>query len=188
MRLPLVLLLLSAPLLAKPPSQSSVTRMDDLDVQLTDLLDKLQKQEAFASKPREERMILRYMAGDKEFEGRKLTGQTLAKAILEDWKAVQKPLEEVTADETRILELLASALGQRFGKAAPPPIPKKPRYNASKVLLKALKSRHDTIRKAGIDALHAIYDQRLLYRYDASSGARREKIARWSREIERRKR
>jgi len=182
MRTLLLLALLAAPLLARPPVVSQVLLMNDLEDKLMELHEKLRSSEAFANKVPQERMILRFQAGAKEFAGRKLNGQSLVKALLEDWKAIQKPMAQCDPEQIRVLEMLAAALEARY--KVPPPIPKKERYLAAKVLVKALKSKYDIVRKTAIDGLEKVYGKTLLYRYDATPAQRNERYRKWLREIE----
>jgi hypothetical protein len=175
-----LLALVAVPAVARPPSVTPILRMDELEVKLADLHDKLKAEEEFKNKPRVERMILRFDQGAKTFEGKKLTGEMLCNAILKDWKAIQQPMAQVAPADAAILALLPGALAKRY-KA--PPIPKKERYDASKVLVKLLTANHDTIRKAAIDSLFAIYDKSLLYKHDLPKAARRERQAKWRGEI-----
>ncbi|MHC4959520.1 MAG: hypothetical protein ACYTGN_14230 [Planctomycetota bacterium] len=176
----ILLALVALPAAARPPTVTTILRMDELEVKLADLHDQLKAEEEFKNKPREERMILRFEQGAKTFEGKKLTGEMVCTAVLKDWKAVQKALAELTPAEAEILALLPGALGKRY-KA--PPIPKKERFAASKVLVKLLTAKQDTIRKAAIDSLFAIYDKSLLYKHDLPPAARRERQSKWSNEI-----
>ena len=178
--------LLAAPVLARPPVVSQVIAMDELEGKLMELQEKLRGIEAFANKLPQERMILRFQAGAKEFEGRRMTGQSLVKAILEDWKAVQQPMERCSPEQIRILEMLPTALETRYN--VPPPIPRKERHLAGKTLAKALKSKHDIVRKTAIDSLEKIYGKTLLYRYDATPAQRNERYRKWLREIEKKRR
>ena len=96
------------------------------------------------------------------------------------WEAVQRPLAETTSEQRRILGLLPGAVRGRYGGT---PIPKEPRFEASRALVAALMSRHDTIRKAALEALDGIYGRTLMYRHDAPAEHRAEKHKRWVSEI-----
>jgi len=177
-----VLLGLAAPALARPPQSPPFMRMDDLGPRLADLYQQLRQAELFAQKTRQERMILRFQQGAAEFEHKKLTDRAFVEEILVKWQAVQKPEERCEADHLRILALLSGALRARYNVV---PIPKSERYQASKVLVKGLKSKYDIIRKTAIQCLDAIYGRTLLYRHDASPGQRNERYRKWVKEIDR---
>ncbi len=182
MRMLLLTILFAAPALARPPATPPYMRMDDLGPKLADLNAKLRKAELFASKIRQERMILRFERGDEEFENKKFSDRSFVEEILVKWQAVQKPEEECEADHLRILALLPRALKARYDIF---PVPKAERYQASKVLVKALKIKHFVIRRAAILCLDAIYRRTLMYRADAPSGQRNDRYRKWLKEIDR---
>ena len=183
-RATLLLLFLSASVMAKPPS-GLFLRMHDLEQQLSKLHSDLIKAEEFTKKPRQERMILRFQARAKEFEGKKFNDRAFAEEILIRWDAVQKIEAECDANDLRILRLMPDALRARYNEV---PIPKAERYQASKVVLKLLKSKYLHLRKVGIDCLDAVYGHTLAYRADASPGMRSQRYQRWRRELDNRKR
>ena len=181
MRVLLLTVLFLAPALARPPETPPFMRMDELGPRLADLNAKLQKAELFAKKIRQERMILRFERGDKEFENKRFSDRSFVEEILVKWQAVQKPEEECEADHLRILALLPRALKARYDIF---PVPKAERYQAGKVLVKALKSKHFVLRKTAILCLDAIYGRMLLYRPDASPGQRNDRYRKWLKEID----
>ena len=52
------------------------------------------------------------------------------------------------------------------------------------LLVKALKSKHDIIRKTAIECLYEIYGRTLLYRHNAPQGHRNERYRKWLKEID----
>lgn len=180
-RMILFVALLAAPALARPPETPPFMRMDELGPRLVDLAARLNKAELFEKKIRQERMILTFQEGAKRFEGKKLTDKGFVEEILVKWQAVQKAEEQCAADALRILLLLPGALKARYNIV---PIPKAERYQASKILVKALKSKHDIIRKTAIQCLDAIYGRTLLYKHDAPPAHRIERYRKWLKEID----
>ena len=134
-------------------------------------------------RPRQERMILGFSANETEFEGKKLTGETLVKEIFEKWPAIQR--KDPSPDALRILAMLAPALKKRYVVV---PTPKMPRYLSSKPLMKPLDSPHFHIRKAAIDCLKAMYSQSGLYKPGADRARRRKIMHQWKKRIEKMKR
>lgn len=180
----LLLLLLAAPAWARPPAQAFM-RMDELEYELAGLHDRLRKQELFAGKLRRERMIIRFGEGAESFEGKRLTDKGFVEEILVRWSEVQRNEADCNTEHVRILGLLPAALERRYNVV---PIPKKARYDASKVLVKMLRSKHDILRKTAIDCLKGIYGTSLMYRPDATVGQRNERYRKWLKEIDKRRR
>ena len=109
------------------------------------------------------------------------TDKDFVKAFLIKWPAVQKAEEKCHPDALRVLALLPDELKARYNFI---PIPKEKRYQASRVLVKALRSKHDIIRKTAIECLNRIYRRTLLYRYNAPPGQRNERYRKWLKEID----
>jgi hypothetical protein len=81
-----------------------------------------------------------------------------------------------------VLLKLPHALKERYAKVVP--IPKSARHKASVPLVKALTHKNFYVREAAIESLKAIYGRTLLYKPDATAGARKTKQAKWRKEIE----
>jgi hypothetical protein len=181
-----LLLIVAAPALARPPEIRDFVRMDELSMKLLNLQATFAREEAFRSKPRQERMILLFMSGAPKFENRQLTGEWVVREVLEKW-AVWK-LEEVLvpAGAKEIVKQLPHALKERFAKGGP--IPKQARYKASLQLVKALTHKNFYVREAAIKSLQEIYGRTLLYKPDESPTTRRQKQRKWRQLIEKLKR
>ena len=155
--------------------------MDELGPRLADLASTLNKAELFKKKIRQDRMILTFEQGAKKFEGKKFADKGFVEEILVKWPAVQPAEKKCSEEALRILALLKGSLKARYNLV---PIPKSERYQASKILVKALKSKHDIIRRTAIECLYEIYGRTLLYRHNAPPGHRKERYRKWLKEIE----
>ena len=125
-------------------------------------------------------MILRFGQGAKSFRGNEFDDRKFVEEIVVNWEAVQRSLLELTSEQRRVLSLLPGALRDRYNRE---PVPKGVRFEASRALVAALMSRHDTIRKAAIDSLESIYGVTWMYRHDAPAEHRAEKHKQWVSEI-----
>ena len=173
---------LAVPAFARPPEVPEFARMADLKMRLVDRLQTLRAKEEFARKPRQERMVLSFQREIVEFDGKKLTGELVARELFEKWAKLPKKEGDADAEVKRILALVPQAMKVRYANVVP--IPKNNRYQASKVLVAALLHKNFHVRKAAIDSLVAIYGRSLLYKPDASSGQRKARQKKWKREIE----
>ncbi|MHC4225443.1 MAG: hypothetical protein ACYSUN_15745 [Planctomycetota bacterium] len=178
----LLLVALAAPAAGRPPEVPDFVRMDELDMKLLNLESRFRQEEEFAKKPRQEKMILLFMGGTPKFEGKTLTGEWMVKEVLEKWDVWKLPAEQTPQEARDVLVKLPHALKERYAKVVP--IPKTARHKASLPLVKALTHKNFYVREAAIESLKAIYGRTLLYKPDATPGARKAKQAKWRKEID----
>ncbi|HEX5138823.1 MAG TPA: hypothetical protein VFY93_17770 [Planctomycetota bacterium] len=178
MRRMAALLLLALPAVALPPLTPGFVRMKDLRRSIDARIAELQQEEAFKSKPREERMLLTY-GKQEEFEGRKIDARDVVEACFA-WGEANG--NEPTEAAIRTLRLLPGTLFQRCGG---PNADRKERRQASIPLLKALDSDSAAVREAAIESLRKIYDAPRVDRYDPAQSAkeRNSPIKAWKRAV-----
>jgi len=138
----------------------------DIDARVAEL----KEQEAFNSKPREERMLLTYWKQDT-FEGEEIDARDVIEACFA-WEEVNR--EKPTEAATRVLRVLPHVLAQRCGG---PNLDRKERRQASVPLLKALDSDAKAVREAAIESLRKLYDAPRVDRYDPAQSARERSSA-----------
>jgi hypothetical protein len=162
-----VLLLLALPATALPPLSPGFVRLDELRIEVDQKKRDLLEQEAFAKKPREERMLLTFRK-QGDFEGKPLTSKAVVQACLE-WEEIRT--DNPTAAGQRVVELLPVVLRERCG-----PAERRERRIVSRILLDALDDDYLPVRTAAIASLRAIYPFPREDRYDPKMG-RRERIS-----------
>ena len=86
-----------------------------------------------------------------------------------------------TAEALAVLDQLPDAMRERYARVVP--IPKRPRYSASKQLVSALTDQYFHIRKAAIESLFAIYADRKFYQPGMAPAKLKAKQKEWSRYI-----
>jgi hypothetical protein len=159
------LLLLALAAEALPPLSPGFVRLKEFRRHIDGRVLELREQEAFDSKPREERMVLTYRRSDA-FEGRDL----VARHVLETcfaWDEVARLVP--TEAGQRVLDLLPQVLSERCGGGAKD---RKERRQASIPLLKALDSDFPPVREAAIASLRELYEAPRVDRYDPATPSR----------------
>ncbi len=152
MRVLTALLLLALVAAAGPPQSKDYARMNDLLRRLGSRYEALVRQEEFEKKPRVEKILISYGRGEKRFEKFSLTGENVVKVVF-DWDEVKKTPPGEEAD--RVLKKLVQVLTKRYARALD--VPKRERYKASVLLVKALTDPRLHVRQAAIDSLKGIY-------------------------------
>lgn len=168
---PVGLLLLAAAVgEARPRAMPDFTRYGTLVEQFAEIVSDAREREEFERKPREEKLLILFARGAKEFEGKKvLTPKWVAQQIFEEWKAVKA--DSVGPEEEKILEYCAQVFKEhfaRFGVNIPPAVLRE-RWEASKVFVEALDSNHLVLRRAAFRVLSALY----MVDYDYDPAAQR---------------
>lgn len=177
-----VLVLLAAPLFARPPEIPDFDRLEEVEARLHSLRSQLREEEEFRAKPREEKMILLFQRGEEKFETKRLTGESLIDELFNKWPEARKDEDEFTPQTIAILGLLPGALRERYYSVVP--IPKLPRYKASRLLVKELGSKNVHLRRAAISCLEAIYGFTLMYDPEATPSRREAIRKKWQKEID----
>lgn len=156
--LPVGLLLLAAGVgEARPRAMPDFTRYGTLVEQFAEVVSDAREREEFERKPREERLLILFARGAKEFEGKKLTPKWVAEQIFEEWKAVKA--DTVRPEDERVLAYCAQAFKEHFAHFGVN-IPRdalRERWEASKVFVDALDSNYLPLRQAAFRVLVALY-------------------------------
>lgn len=151
MRVVVSLLLLVLTASADPPLVKDFRRIRDLKDDVQKAIVKRQEEEKEAAKPREEKMVLAFLAGAPKFEGKRISGRLVVTTCLK-WADVQQ--ETPTEAGQRVLDLLPEVLRRRY--AAGIEIPKD-RREVSNLLLDALDSDFLHVRRAAVESLKSMY-------------------------------
>jgi hypothetical protein len=177
MRLLGTLLLLAAAAGAQPPLVKDFVRLGKLRDDLQRAALDFQEKAEYASKPREEKMVIAFKNGEKKFEGKDLKGIDVVTACLAKWTDVQR--DEPTEAGKRVLALLPEALRVRYVEAIDTP---KDRKQVSNVLLEELDSEYFYVRVCAIDALKKIYRTQTAFMYEPSmtKKERKDHIKSWA--------
>lgn len=177
-RAPACLLLLALPAVALPPLSPGFQRMRELRRGMDERIVALREQEAFAAKPRVERMLLTYWR-KAPFEGEEVDARDVIEACF-GWEEAKR--ENPTEAAARVLRLLPLMLGERCGG---PNLDRKERRQASVPLLKALDDDAEAIREAAIASLRKMYDPPRIDRYHPAMSARERssQIKAWKRAV-----
>ncbi len=176
MRLLAPLLLLALAVAAQPPVVTDFVRMRKFKDNISSRILQLEAEEDFASKPREEKMLLAFAKGEKKFENEQLTGKLVVMTCLVKWADVQQP--QPTEPGKRVLTLLPEVLFDKYGRAIEVP---RDRKDVSKFLLDALDSDFLHIRAAAFESLRKVYRTQSGYMYvpDMTKKQRAEPIKTW---------
>lgn len=161
------------------------TRYATLVQQFAEVVDDAREREAFERKSREEKILILFARGAKEFEGKKLTPKWVAQQIFEEWKAVKA--EPARPEDLQVLDLCAQAFKQHFdgfGVNLPREAIRE-RREASEVFLDALDSEYTHLRRAAFRTLEAIYRTEFGYDPDAPRSARLAAKKKWQAHVER---
>jgi hypothetical protein len=172
------LLLLALPAAALPPLTPDFVRLREFRRNIDARVAELQEEEAFRSKPREERMLLTF-GKQEEFEGEKIDARDVIE-ICFAWGEANR--DKPTEAAVRVLKLLPQVLAQRCGG---PNLDRRERRQASIPLLKGLDSDAKAVREAAIESLRKIYDPPRIDRYDPAQSAkeRSSSIRAWKRAV-----
>jgi hypothetical protein len=164
---------------ALPPLSPGFLRMKELRRAIDASVEELRKEEAFASRPREERMLLTFRKG-QPFEGKKLAARDVVEACFA-WGEADRAAP--TESATRVLALLPVVLQERCG--GPLQADRKERRLASVPLLKALDAAEQPVRATAIAALRALYEPPRVDKYDPahSSRERYSAVRAWKRAV-----
>ena len=176
MRNTLVLLLLVSFVWAKPPESKGFVRAVRLREKIADQRNKLAAAEEYARKPREEKILIAFDAGQARFEKKPIDGKTVVETIFGwDQVATAEPSEA----GQRCLEMIPVAFQRRFASRIE--INKRQRYDASKLLVDALDSKYSHIREAAISSLKKIYrtEKAFMYEPEMDKKERRDPIRKW---------
>lgn len=176
MRFPASLLLLALAAGAQPPFVKDFERIGKLKEDIQKTAQDLQEKEEFASKPREEKMLIAFMKGEKKFEGKDLTGKIVVTTCLSKWGDVQQA--QPTEAGKRVLALLPEALLKRYAVAIDVP---KDRKEVAGLLLDELDSDYLNVRIAAFDSLKKIFRTQTGFLYEPSMNKkdRRDPITSW---------
>jgi len=186
MRVSIVLLLLVAASNAEPPKSEHFRRMYDLTNRFAVRLEKLSEAEAFAQKPRVEKILISFESGAKKFEKIKLTGENgganVVKAVL-GWDELDK--DPPTEDAVRVLTKMGEVLEKKYARVVE--IPKRERHKAALLLVTALMDERLHVREGAFEALKKMYRTTAGYLYQPTASAkdRKEKQKIWKRQIDR---
>jgi hypothetical protein len=186
MRWSIGLLLVAAAVRAEPPKSENFRRMHDLTIRFAERQEKLSEAEAFAQKPRVEKILISFENGAKKFEKLKLTGENaganVVKAVLA-WEELDK--EPPTEDAERVLAKMGDVLEKKYARVVE--IPKRERHKAALLLVAALMDERLHVRTGAFEALKKMYRTTAGYLYQptASVKDRKEKQKIWKRQIER---
>ncbi|MHC4973120.1 MAG: hypothetical protein ACYTG3_12385 [Planctomycetota bacterium] len=186
MRVFIILLLIAAAVKAEPPKSEHFRRMEDLTIRFAERHEKLSAAEAFAQKPRVEKILISFENGAKKFEKLKLTGENaganVVKAILA-WDELDK--EPPTEDAERVLAKMGEVLEKKYARVVE--IPKRERHKAALLLVTALMDERLHVRSGAFEALKKMYRTTAGYLYQPTASAkdRKEKQKIWKRQIDR---
>ncbi len=184
MRSSFALLLLALAAAAQPPVVPDFVRLRKFKDDIASRLVQLKNAEDFASKPMEEKMLLAFLDGQKEFGNEKLTGTLVVKTCLMKWADVQQA--QPTEAGKRVLGKLPEVLYKRYTDVIDIP---KDRKDVAKDLLKALDSDFFHVRAAAFESLKKMYrtGSGFMYVPEMTKKERAEPIKAWTKFVNRQK-
>jgi len=165
---------------ARPPSLAGAgfVRLKKLAEDFDERIREAKEAETIAALPREWQLVIAFERGQAQFGDKKLTPAYVAEEIFESWKAVR--VLAPAPEDLKLFERLEKAMQARF--QAGTQLTRafyRDRYDATKVMQKALMDDLLHIRAAAINCLVAIYNTDLLYKADLPPDDRRKSAKKW---------